>query len=199
MSRDLDTFQRFTHVHVAEFDASLSGIGILFYSVIDEVEQPVARIQEDITSLGFGVDASFQNTAEFIAGVLAGRGIKMLGWQNDPILYRGDSVSALTWIMKEGVRSDSASAAAVVFVLQSIAYGFNHVSTSHLSGEDNFLADSQSRGGSCSALGEAWTDRPALDTQPGEILELCRPGCRFASDEELWSFIERARVVIERF
>lgn len=48
-------------------------------------------------SLDFGEDASYQNTAEFVAAVLSVRGIRHLAADCKTIMLKGDSTSALTW------------------------------------------------------------------------------------------------------
>lgn len=58
--------------HVAVFNASLNGIGILWYNVdkLTGVETPLGGCSMDWSALLFGDSTAFQNTAEFIATVL---------------------------------------------------------------------------------------------------------------------------------
>ena len=80
-SRALGSFRIHQPAWIVEFDASLTGSGILWY------HRPSSEAQEvllggcsvDITSLGFGTDASYQNTAEFIAASLGVRGLAAYG------------------------------------------------------------------------------------------------------------------------
>jgi hypothetical protein len=200
MSRSMWSSARNHYTRVVEFDGSLSGIGILFILVdMWGVEVPVASASVDITGLNFGSDSSNQNTSEFLGGLLAGRGLKMLGWEKEPVLYRGDSVSALSWIRKEGVKSDNASAAGVAFVLQAVTYGMIGLSQEHLAAELNTNADSRSRGGTVADLGARWAGTRVLDLDADVLLSLCQPGWVLDSDVEFVSFVERVRAEIDRF
>ena len=113
-SRLMSSFLRREVANVIDFDACLSGVGLLFSTIVNGQETPVDTAQIDVSPLNFGDDSYFQNTAEFIAAVFAGRGAHLLQLRG-PVLYRGDSASALSWITKERVRSSAASPADIIF------------------------------------------------------------------------------------
>jgi hypothetical protein len=145
MSRSMWSFARNHYTWVVEFDGSLSRIGILFLLVNflgEEILMASALV--DVIALKFGSNSSNHNTSEFLGRLFAGRGLKMLGWEKEPVLYRGDSMSALSWIKKKRVKSDNASAAGDAFVLQAVTYGLIGLSQEHLAGELNVKADSRS-------------------------------------------------------
>jgi hypothetical protein len=98
LARGLDSFgvQR-AHSVVCEFDASLSGIGIIWYRKDGLREVPVGVGSWDIRCRGFHRDAKFQNRAEFIAGLVAVMGLRVLGLENEIVMLRGDSMTALEW------------------------------------------------------------------------------------------------------
>ena len=81
-TRSLGSFQAHYPPWIVEFDASLSGIGLLWYHRAQS-ESPeevlLGCCADDITSLGFGTDASYQNTAEFIAAALGVKGLAAFG------------------------------------------------------------------------------------------------------------------------
>ena len=52
-----------------------------------------------ITGLAFGDDSSYQNLSEFIGATLGMIGLIKLGVKGVDVSMRGDSVSALTWVM----------------------------------------------------------------------------------------------------
>jgi hypothetical protein len=54
--------------------------------------------------LGFGVNSSNQNLAEYISVILAVVGQVMLGHSGRSLALRGDSVTALTWAISERPR-----------------------------------------------------------------------------------------------
>ena len=157
-SRSLDSFTSKPHRWVGEFDASLAGVGIIWFAVeADGSEKAAAYSSLDITRYEFGQDASFQNTAEYIASVLVAWGLELLGASGQPVLLRGDSVSALSWAMRGVTRSDRAIPAAVMGNQFLMVKQVQVVDTVHLSHELNSRTDILSRGGS-------WADVLAEDS-----------------------------------
>jgi hypothetical protein len=107
---------------VGIFDASLTGIGICFYTTSkDGVLRLVGVTSKDIRAL----ESAWQNCAEFTAGVCTVRGFKVLldhgltvdGERPNEIELRGDSMSALLWVRKSRFRSCLVANAARVYVL----------------------------------------------------------------------------------
>jgi hypothetical protein len=150
-ARPLSSFVKHPHRWVCEFDASLSGIGIMWFQVDSQGREVAeAYTSVDITPLHFGDDASFQNTDEYIASLLCVRGLAALGGSDQPVLFRGDSVSALTWIEKGSVHSGRALRAAVMWAQYVVTYGVIIADTVHLAARVNTRADILSRQGSWS-------------------------------------------------
>jgi hypothetical protein len=98
-----------------EFDASLFGIGLLYYANQNGQEVLIGGGAIDITILNFGSGASYQNTAEFIAAVLGIRGLAKLNLKPRRINLRGDSISALTWAETGKFKGDLVGNASVIF------------------------------------------------------------------------------------
>ncbi|KAJ1406343.1 hypothetical protein B484DRAFT_469530, partial [Ochromonadaceae sp. CCMP2298] len=120
---------------VAEFDASLRGIGILwFLRAVDGSERLLGVAVLDIQSLGFGADAGNQNVAEYIATTAATRGARLLadegllidGKPPVGVWLRGDIVTALN-------------------TLQTVTACMPVLGTFHLPAADNKNADIISR------------------------------------------------------
>jgi hypothetical protein len=146
-SRPLKSFRHARSNIIIEFDASLTGIGLLYYERSDVNEVLIAGGAVDISMLKFESDASFQNTAEFIAAVLGIRGLRQLGKQPESVCLRGDSITALTWASTGRFRGEVVGNAAAVFVLQNL---FEKVAISevvHLAAENNWRVNYLSRGG----------------------------------------------------
>jgi hypothetical protein len=194
------TFQSFVtepHQWVCEFDASLSGIGLLWFEVVHGREIARAHASVDITSLRFGEDASFQNTAEYIASLMGVRGLDRLGARGCPVLFRGDSCTALSWVLKGSVRSDNALRAAVVWAQYAMVSGFKVTDTVHLPADVNTRTDILSRGGSWAdvvaedSLRYGGTLPPSLQPLPldeGPLLQLVDPRLPLDSDDLFNSF-----------
>ena len=134
---------------VGEFDASLSGVGIIWFAVDTHGrEHPAAYSSVDITCLGFGEDSQYQNTAEYLATLLCLQGLLQLNVTAAPIALRGDSVSALTWAKKGSVRSDHALRAAALWAQVATMARMHVTSITHLTHDQNQRTDILSRAGS---------------------------------------------------
>ena len=199
-SRSFESFCYVQHSWVCEFDASLSGIGIIWFRVdADGTETAVAYSSLDITSLGFGTDASFQNTSEYMGSLLCARGLAMMGAEGAPIRLRGDSVSALSWAEKGTVRSDLAVRASAMWAQYVIVRQFNVTGTDHLSHELNSRADVLSRRGLWQDVlkddrekyGGTLPDHvPWLNLRCDDLLQLANPKAPLDTEEQFNKFLK---------
>jgi hypothetical protein len=84
---------------IIEFDASLFGGGVIVHKVgPDQCETRLGACQFSLYSLDFQGDSSFQNTSEFLAGIVGLMLAIRLGCSGASVCFRGDSISALTWL-----------------------------------------------------------------------------------------------------
>ena len=160
----------------------------------------------DITSLKFGTDSSFQNTAEYIASLLCTSGLALLGAGDAPVVHRGDSKTALAWVQRGTTRSDAAVNAGLLWGLAVMQHQADVVCATHLSHLENGRADILSRGGS-------WEEVLALDKESfggklphlannlfldcAELLKLCDPHSPVDTDQSFCDFFRAAlRAVI---
>ena len=95
-TRSIVSFAPATPTVVAEFDSSLSGAGLIWYSRDGDAEVAMGVGAADLLFLGFGEDSSFQNLSEFLGAILAILGQVALGYRGRSVALRGDSVTALT-------------------------------------------------------------------------------------------------------
>jgi hypothetical protein len=190
---------------VIEFDASLTGIGLIIFR-IDEAtgaETPVGVAGVSIEELGFRGASSNQNLAEFIAGALGTRAVIACGGRECAIAVRGDSVSALSWIDRERFSGQLVNHAAIAYVLQAIAWGIKVEQVTHLPAEQNTAADYLSRLGEKGRTIEdfrskfpRFKDVPVVDPKPANFIPLCDPKIDIDSDERFVAFWLRAQAVI---
>ena len=153
-SRSIASFKRNKPTVIVEFDASLRHIGVLYYKRnTDGSETPLGGGAASIAQLDFGVDASYQNTAEFIAAVLGISGLVQLDITSTEVELRGDSITALSWAAKTLFHSDLIGNASLVYVMQSIYSKVNVADVTHLTAADNWRTDYLSRGGTMELLG----------------------------------------------
>jgi hypothetical protein len=104
-TRRMGSFQAEALEYVAEFDASLTGAGVIWYRRRpDGQEVSIGACAVDLRLFDFGTDSSFQNTAEYIGCIVGLVGLAMLGVRGADVEVRGDSVAALTWAETERPR-----------------------------------------------------------------------------------------------
>jgi len=207
-SRPFASFLRRTARLIAEFDACLTGVGVIWYlREADGSESPIGYAVVDLIPLNF-TKSDFQNLAEFIGGIFAARGLARLKgadvdgtpWANTPFAFRGDSLSSLAWLKKGKVRSDLASPAGVVYVYQNIHLDLPLVrdDCAWQAGVDNGLTDKLSRNGCIEDLdrkqpGRGWLQVPRVDLAPEAILDLCGPRNFLDSEHEFEQFMGRVQ------
>jgi hypothetical protein len=196
-TRDLQSFAPVFKGLVVEFDASLQGLGFLFYlRGEDGSESCVGGGAVAITAMRFGDESAFQNTAEFIGAVVGLACALGMGRRGQSIVLRGDSVSALTWAVGRRFRSGLASNAAGAFTHIAAAGQLDALGT-HLHARDNWRTDELSRRDHWGARGsvrevldswgEEWEAVPVIelesDPRIAELLVLCEPAARTEPSE----------------
>ena len=199
--RTLISFRSVIPTIIIEFDASLQGVGILYYTPGAEHDILIGSCAIDISSLGFGSEARFQNTAEFLGPILGIEGLGELGVSAKSIHLRGDSITALTWASTEKFRGNLVSNAASVFILQGILTGVSVGKVTHLSAEDNWRTDCLSRGGTIDQLlikdPTLRIPRELNIVKQKEILALCDPRKEIVDEKEFRNFWIKIREVLQ--
>lgn len=197
-TRPLATFDDTSPSHVVEFDASLTGVGILLYERIAGTEVCLGGGAIDIRGLQFEGDSSFQNTAEYIGAMVGILALITLGTSCRDLEVRGDSVAALTWAQTERARGPRVTNAAMVFTVMCLMYDLDVKVATHIPGVDNHRCDKlsrlvESRQGVREAMDDMGLDRcKVLDIQGNssirQLLELCGPTRVFADESEFIVF-----------
>jgi hypothetical protein len=209
-TRTIESFAHSTPVSIVEFDASLSGAGLIWSARRDGAEVVLGVSAVDLTRLEFGIDSSFQNLSEYIGAILAVLGQVMMGMSGSSIALRGDSVTALTWAITERPRGVIVTKAAMIWTLLCIATDINVREITHIPGEENERCDRLSRRGPDSAL--SISDEAAEMGMPGvrvldmngdhsvmSVIEMCDPRIVLESEQQFIDFWARARRAIENF
>ncbi len=182
-----------------EFDASLFGGGIIYFDA-EGVCLGVSAIS--LESLCFGVNAAFQNSAEFIVAVVALLGsIQVIpSFMSASICFRGDSVSALTWLQSGYFRSNTIRNASILFIHICAKCHLHITEAIHIPAEKNVSADRLSRNTSFEDV-LAHDDRLSSSTPIVpipfivEALKLCHPDYLDVDSDE--AFIEHWKAVNE--
>ena len=144
-TRTLQSFSDAPPTYVIEFDASLSGAGIIWFKRAGGTEECLGGSAVDLRALKFGDDSSYQNVCEFIGVVLGVIGLVIMGVRDADVQLRGDSVSALTWAEAERYRGKRVTNAAMVYTVLCVMYSFDVKEATHVPGTDNKRCDKLSR------------------------------------------------------
>jgi hypothetical protein len=151
--------------------------------------------------LDFKEDSSYQNTSEYLCGVLSLLGLYKLGAAGAPTWFRNDSKTALSWTERGGsVRSDIAVRAGLVFCQFVATHQADVVKTTWLNHDKNSRTDNLSRpGGSWAAVliddktkygGKLPHSLPFLELQCTPLIELCNPKLPLDTEEQFLKFFQ---------
>ena len=203
--RSLESFREQSATVIIEFDASLSGIGLIWYSINpDGEEYPIGALSVDITSMGFGQDPQYQNTAEFVAATLGILGILHLGLEGCAVTMRGDSMSALCWATSLRFKGNRTSNAALVFTLLLVQTEITVVGYEFLTSQQNVRTDRLSRGDTVEAASRDFVDLRNVPTLvfPAAIEQAlldCHPSLELCDDTafaDLWKRLMNMRALV---
>jgi hypothetical protein len=201
-SRTLDSFVKKEHTWAVEFDASLTGVGVIGFRVEGGREVCGFYTFVDLRPLGFCDDSSFQNVAEFIGLLVAQLALRHVGAAGEPTLVRGDSVTALRWGERGRSKGSLATRAALLWGLCVVRRVVNVVGFIHIPGKSNQLTDGVSRGKSweqvlaldrdLSAPPRLRPDATHVELDCTELLQLCDPKKPLNTDGALAELFSRA-------
>ena len=145
-AREITSFNRCTSQYLLEYDASLSGIGIIIYALDTRAQWVEHIVSRADFPFDLGQDSSYQNTAEFTAIVMGVALLANTGVVGAQIDLLGDNTTSLAWANKEQFKEGRSRRAAMVFMGLSMAFDSSIVSAQHWAGELNERCDKMSRG-----------------------------------------------------
>lgn len=194
-TRSLDSFVRKPPTLTIQFDGSLTGVGVTWFTRHGRRETVLGGIAVSLRMLDFGDDSSNQNCAEFIGVMIGLIGAIENSWDTSAIWLRGDSTTALAWAEGGRFRSERVMNAAMVMAMVCVKREVNIVGTELITSEENWLCDGQSRwngrerwrelmrrvGGRNRAFSEM---RRVEVSRVEEVLDLCDPRTEWESDQE---------------
>jgi hypothetical protein len=191
--RDIWSFSVKESSYAIEYDASLTGLGIILYRRQEEQDSfALWKACSIPTQYAVGQDASYQNAMEFIAIVMAVSFLIQLGARNAVVSVRGDNKSSLAWVLTERFKGSRSQRAAVVYIAMGVQFDLMVGEASHVAGSDNDLCDRLSRGVDPSALGFDISNTLSFqeDSITSRLLHLCDPVLEISDEDdliELWS------------
>lgn len=143
-ARPLTSFRSISCTYALEFDASLTGVGILLNRLSPDGQELRWKCVQ--FHLPFGpLSSGYQNTVEFIAVVFGLLALASVGVRDVAVRLRGDSMSALTWALRRSYKSPLARGAATVYTMLGLHYNISVRESIHIPGVSNVDCDSLSR------------------------------------------------------
>jgi hypothetical protein len=196
-TRTIESFRNLKPEWIVQFDASLTGIGIVFKRVDESEWQEGFGLSVPFT---FGSDSSFQNTMEFLAVLLSIVQLARLGQARTSVILIGDSRVALRWAEQGSIKGRNARRAIMAFALLCSDFDIRIERTEHVLGKDNQLCDDLSRLEPASVLRQhnitpSFTDIPAIIS---DVLELCNPWLPLESEFQFQSFQNEISIIARR-
>jgi hypothetical protein len=128
-----------------EFDASLKGIGLMIFRIDDQRQETLWKVAKFMFPFHLDGDSSFQNTCEFMGLLLAVGCLIHLGVRSSSIIARGDSITALRWIVAERFKSGPSRNAAMCYIALGMKFDIDFHEAIHIKGVDNVICDQLSR------------------------------------------------------
>lgn len=175
-ARTLDSFQPRPSTIKIEYDASLTGIGLVIYRRDNDEWLEMCHGGAALP-FNVGMDSSFQNTCEYCAVLLGLFWLFSEGHCHTGVDIEGDSISSLQWIKKGRARSLLARRPSLGLHLLLACSDNVMNKTTHIPGVLNKQCDGLSRGLTSREVGLD----PALAVDfsqgcpPMEYLQLCDP------------------------
>jgi hypothetical protein len=176
-SRSFDSFRIRAPSMVIQYDASLSGMAVCMSSIDGEGCISLVRFAAIKSPYPVTTDSSFQNVYEYIAvlmGLLLAKNAGLYGFAYNLI---GDSISSLSWVEHDRVKSQLAIRAGIGFTTVSVDIDSHVGALGYVPSHFNSVLDDLSRGKTPEEAGVP----PSLQVQLSEIhpimvyLRLCDP------------------------
>jgi len=144
-ARDITSFSNIPPKYTIEYDASLTGVGVIIYQIDEKGLEQEWKVFQHGFDFNLEGMSKYQNTAEFIALVMGVAGLVSLGINNTSVLCRGDNKSSLSWGLSENFKSQLGRRAALVLTTLSIHSNIHITEVVHIAGKINVRCDQLSR------------------------------------------------------
>ena len=144
-SLPLEFFRMLILAYEIEFDASLTGLGFLLFSLRDGVRDKLIGCGEVVFPFNCNQKSDYQNTCEFIGVLLGLLSLAQRGIRNVSLRLCGDSKTSLTWGLDGHFRGKLCLKAALVYILASMLFNIVVLDAVHNPGVDNVICDLLSR------------------------------------------------------
>ena len=184
--RPLHTLGARCPTFLLEYDASLTGIGLVISAITSDLPRRlICGAQISIRSFGFEGIPGRQNTCEFIAVIAGLACLGSLGVRGAGVKIIGDNVSSLQWCGNLSFHSQASKTAAIMFMAVSTTCDLQVVETEHIRGEWNLIPDNLSRDHTLESQGFTQDEVFSLEDHPlvTDIVRACDPAHDVDRDE----------------
>jgi len=144
-SLPIEFFRTMSLDYEVEFDASLTGLGFLLFSLQDGTRTQLIGCGTVVFPFDCQNKSDFQNTCEFIAVLLGVLALAQRKVRNVNLRLCGDSNTSLTWGHEGHFRGKLCQKAALTYILGSMLFNIVVTETVHIPGEENVICDRLSR------------------------------------------------------
>ena len=144
-ARDITSFANIPPTYTIEYDASLTGVGVILYQIDQYGREYEWKVLQYVFNYDLKGESRYHNTVEFIALVMGLAGLVILGINNVAVLCRGDNRSSLSWGMKENFKSQLGRRAALVLTTFGVYSNIQIAEVIHIAGKTNVRCDQLSR------------------------------------------------------
>ena len=143
--RDIISFVHHDPSFVLEYDASLTGVGIILFKLGNEKEEKEWKVIQLEFHYNLESQSRYQNTVEFIGIVLGMVALSLLGVRNSGVIIRGDNKSSLKWGLTENYKSILSRRASLVLTTVVLQTNIIIEDQIHIAGINNIRCDRLSR------------------------------------------------------
>ena len=144
-SLPLEFFRVMILAYEVEYDASLTGLGFLLFSLRDGMRDQLIGCGEVVFPFDCKKESDYQNTCEFIGVLLGLLSLAQRGIRNVSLRLCGDSKTSLTWGLDGHFRGKLCLKAALVYILASMLFNIVVIDAVHIPGVENVICDLLSR------------------------------------------------------
>ena len=145
LSRPIHTIVRRPPTFLIEYDASLTGLGLVVSYMDASTAWTIMFVAKIPIPFDLGDDSGYQNTVEFLAVVTGLACLSCLGYHGHSIIVKGDNTSSLSWSTSERFRSGPSRSCAVFFMAFATISDLVIHSGIHIPGVRNIVCDGLSR------------------------------------------------------
>ena len=153
-SRPLHTLGHRAATYLIEYDACLTGLGLIVSSISDtQACKIICGAKFSVADFCLEHQSRHQNVCEFIAVVAGLAVLAALGISGAGVRIIGDNTSSLSWCVHQRFHSDIGKATATMYMALTTVCDLQIVDGIHIAGERNVIPDLLARDGTLAESG----------------------------------------------